>query len=40
MMATRGWRRRANGELLSNGYRVSIWEDEIVLVIIVVMVSQ
>ena len=29
MKATRGWRGRASGELLSNGYRVSIWEDEI-----------
>ena len=30
MMTIRDWRGRANGELLSDGYRVSVWEDEIV----------
>ena len=31
MVVTRGWGKGQNGELLFNGYRVSIWEDEKVL---------
>ena len=28
MIVAQGWRRAENGELVFNGYRVSVWEDE------------
>lgn len=30
-MITRDWRRKGNGKLLLNGYKVSFWDDENVL---------